>query len=109
MLKLSRFLPKTESRSQVFYKKAVLKSFKKSAGKHICKSLFLSNVEGLLPINLLLKRLLYRRFPVNFAKYFTVLFSQSTPGRLILLHILLFAELTSAPKCYSRPGIFYFF
>ena len=37
------------------------------------------------------------------SKYFTALFSQSTSGQLLLLHILLFAESTSAPKCYSRP------
>ena len=40
------------------------------------------------------------------SKYFTLLFSQSTSGWLLLLHILLFAESISAPKCYSRPGFF---
>ena len=40
---------------------------------------------------------------MSFAKCFTTLFSQSTSGLLLLLHILLFAESTSAPKCYSRP------
>ena len=42
------------------------------------------------------------------SKYFMALFSQSTFGRLLLLHILLFAESTSALKYYSRPGFFLF-
>ena len=49
MVKFSRFLSKAGSRSQVFYKKAVLNSFKKFTAKHICKSLFLINAAGLLP------------------------------------------------------------
>ena len=40
------------------------------------------------------------------SKYFTAHFSQGTSGWLLVLHILLFAESTSAPKCYSRPGFF---
>ena len=39
---------------------------------------------------------------MNFAKYSTELFSQNISGLLLLLHILLIAESTSAPKYYSR-------
>ena len=63
---------------------------------------------GALPLNLFLKILLCRRFPVNFAKYSTASFSPSTSGRLLLLHILLFAASISVTKCYSRPGFFLF-
>ena len=42
------------------------------------------------------------------SKYFTALFSQSSSGRLLLLHIIFFVESTSALKYYSRPGFFYF-
>ena len=63
---------------------------------------------ALIPINLFLKSLKYRRFPVNFAKYFTVLFSQSAPGRLLLLHILLFAESISAPKIFLSTWFYLF-
>ena len=62
-----------------------------------------SNVAGNgadpLPTYLFLRSLLYRRLPVNLAKYF----SQSTSGRLLLINILLFTERTSARKCYSWP------
>ena len=38
--------------------------------------------------------------------FFTAHFSQSISGQLLLLNILLFAESTSAPKCYYRPDFF---
>ena len=88
----------------MFYKKAVLKNFKKFTGKHICKSLVLSNMTD-LPINLFLKGL--RRFSANFAKYFTLLFSQSTSGLLLLLLILLFADSTQ-PQNVTLDLVFYF-
>ena len=55
------------------------------------------------------KPLLYKRFPVDPAKYFMALSSQSTSGRLLLLSIILFAESTSDPKCYYRPDFFLIF
>ena len=115
MVKLSRFLPKTEvvvHRSQVFYKKTVLKSFKKFTRKHISKRLFLSNVAGLLPIRLFFKKSSVQAFSCEFCQIFNGPLLQSTSGLLLLLHILLlllllllytFAESTLAPKCYSGP------
>ena len=57
------------SRLEVFYKRGVLRSFAKFAGKHLCQSLFLHKVVGLRTVILLKKRLLQRCFPVNFAKF----------------------------------------
>ena len=45
------------SRSEVIYKKGVLKIFAKFTGKHLCQSFFLK------------KRLWHRCFPVNFSKF----------------------------------------
>ena len=47
----------TSSRPEAFCKKSVLRNFAKFSGKHLCQSLFL------------IKRLWYRCFPVNFAKF----------------------------------------
>ena len=65
-------------------KKGVLGNFTKFTGKHLCQSLFFNEVAGLRPATLLKKRLWYRCFPVNFAKFLRTLFLQSTSGRLLL-------------------------
>ena len=57
------------SRPDVFCKKDALRNFAKSAGKHLCQSLFFNKVAGLRPATLLKKRLWHRCFPVNFAKF----------------------------------------
>ena len=49
------------SRPEVFYEKGVLINFKKFTGKHLYYSLFFNKVDK--------KRLWYRYFPVNFAKF----------------------------------------
>ena len=49
----------------MFYK-GVLKNFTKFTGKHLCQSLMLSKVRGLMPVNLLEKRLYRKCFLVNF-------------------------------------------
>ena len=49
--------------------KGVLKNFVKLTGKHLCQSLFFNKVGGLRPATLSKKRLWYRCFPVNFAKF----------------------------------------
>ena len=55
---------------EVFCKKGVLKNFAKSTGKHLCQSLLFNNkATGLVPASLLKKKLWYRCFPVNFAKF----------------------------------------
>ena len=43
----------------------------------------------------ILKSLQCKRFPVNFAKYFTIFFLESTYKQLLLLNILLFSESTT--------------
>ena len=109
MVKIFRFLPKTEV---AVHRCSIKKMFRRvlinSQIKQICWSLFLNKVAGLLPRNLFLKILLYRSFPVNFAKYLTALFSQSASGLLLLLNILSLAVSTSPPKCYFRPIFFWF-
>ena len=50
-------------------KKGVLRNFTKFTGKHLCQRLFFNKVEDLSPATLLNKRLCYRCFAVNFAKF----------------------------------------
>ena len=64
------------SRSEVFLGKGVLRNFAKFRGKYLCQSLK--------------KRLWYKCFPVNFAKFLRTYFSQNTSGRLLLKIKLLF-------------------
>ena len=47
----------------------VLKNFAIFTGKHLRQSLFFNKFVGLRPATLLKKRLWYRCFPVNFAKF----------------------------------------
>ena len=54
---------------EVLRKKSVLKTFSKFTGKHLRQSLFFNKVLGLSPATFLKKRLWYRPFPVNFAKF----------------------------------------
>ena len=77
MVKLSRFLPEQRQPFTVFYKKAVLESFKKFTWKQIYNNLFLSSGRT---INLILKSLLYRPFPVNFSKYLRHFFCRAPLG-----------------------------
>ena len=65
-------------------KKVVLKNFTKFTEKHLCPSFVFNKVAGLRPAILLKKRLWYRCFPVNFAKFPWTPFLQSTSGRLLL-------------------------
>ena len=106
MVKFFRVLPKAQvAVHKCSIKKTIPKSFKKFTRKHVCKSLFLNKLAGLLPTIFL--SLLYRHFSLNFAKKFTALFSQSTSERLLLLNILLSTESTWAPKCYTWPVFFF--
>ena len=50
-------------------KKGVLRNFAKFTEKHLCESLFLNKVAGVRLATLLKKRLWYRCFPMNFAKF----------------------------------------
>ena len=51
------------TRPEVFHKKAVLRSFAKLTGKHLCQSLFFNKVASLRPATLLKKRLWHMYFP----------------------------------------------
>ena len=62
------------SRPKMFCKKSILKNFTKFIGKHLCQSLFFNKVAGLRVATVLKKRLWYRCFPVNFAKYLRISF-----------------------------------
>ena len=64
-----RTFPFRSSCPEVFYKKGVLRNFAKFIGKHLCQSLFFNKVAGLGPATLLKKRLWYRCFPLNIAKF----------------------------------------
>ena len=62
------------SRPGVFCKKGLLRNFAKFTGKYMCQSLFFvikkeTLADVLRPATLLKKRLWYRCFPVNFAKF----------------------------------------
>ena len=80
---------------EVFYKKSVHKNFTKFTGKHLCQNLFFK--KNRKPANLLKKRLRYRGFGVNFAKFLWTPFLQNTSGRLLLnvLKLLLISKLLS--------------
>ena len=58
-------------------KKVVLRNFTKFTGKQLCQKLFFNIVASLRPATLLTKRLWYRCFPVNFAKFLRTLFLQT--------------------------------
>ena len=64
------------SRSEVFCKKGVLKSFTSFTGKHLCRSLFFN--KGLRPA--IEKRLWYRWFPVKFSNFLRRDLLQNTSG-----------------------------
>ena len=69
------------SRSELFCKKGFLKNFAKFTGKHVCQSLFFNRVADLRPATLFKKRLWYRRFSVNFAKFLkTPIFIEHSGG-----------------------------
>ena len=53
----------------MYRKKGFLRIFAKFTEKHLCQSLFLNKVAVLRPAILLKKRLWYRCFPENFAKF----------------------------------------
>ena len=57
------------SHPDVLCKKSILKNFTKFTGKHPGWSLFFSKVPSWRPATLLKKRLQYKCFPVNFAKF----------------------------------------
>ena len=75
------------SRRRCSVRKGVLWNLAKFTGKHLCQSLFFNKVK---PATLLKKRLWYKCFPVNFAKFLRTYFSQNTSGRLLLKIKLLF-------------------
>ena len=67
-----------ETEAVVLRKKALLKNFAKSLGKHMCQSLFLNKVAGFRSATFLKKRLRHRCFPMKFTKFLRTLFLQNT-------------------------------
>ena len=65
-------------------KTSVCRNFVKFTGKHLYQSLFFIKVADFRPATLLKKRLWYKYFPVNFAKFLRTLFlKQNKCGRLL--------------------------
>ena len=58
------------SRSEVFCKKYILRSFTKFTGKHLCQSLFSNKIADLRPATLLKKETLSQVFSSGFCKIF---------------------------------------
>ena len=65
----------------------VLENFTKFTGKHLCQSLCLNKVAGLRPATLLKKKIWYRCFPRNSAKFLRTPFLQNFSGQLLLQHM----------------------
>ena len=65
-------------------RKGVLRIFTKFTGNDLCRGLFFNRVAGHRPAALLKRRLWYRCFPMNFAKFVRTPFSQNTSGPLLL-------------------------
>ena len=65
-------------------RKGVLRNFAKFTERQLYQSLFFNKVASLSPATLLRKRLWYRCFPVNFAKFLRTPFLQITSARLLL-------------------------
>ena len=66
--------------------KAVLKSFAKFAGKHLCWSIFSTKFHA---FNVIKERLLHRCFPVKLAKFLRTPFSKNSFEWLLPTHQLL--------------------
>ena len=71
-----KYFRSSHRRSSV--KKNVLRNIAKFTRKHLCQSLFFHKVAGLIPANLLKKRLWHRCFPENFAEFLRIPFLQNT-------------------------------
>ena len=68
-------------RSEVYWKKGVLRNFTKFTGKYLCQSIFLNTNAGLSSEAFLFKKRLWRRcFPLNFMKFLRTPFLQNTSG-----------------------------
>ena len=79
MLKIFRYLPKlwaTFHRCSI--ENLVMLSFSTFKCKHLRRSLFLNKVAGLQPTTLFKKCLLYKCFPVNFAKFSEHIFCRTS-------------------------------
>ena len=77
------------SHQRCFVKKGV-------TGKHLYQSLFFNKVAGLRPLTLLKKRLWYRCFSVNFAKFLRTPILKNTSGGCFYIYI------TFASKYHNR-------
>ena len=82
----------------MFFKKGVLANV---AGKYLRQSLIFNKVAGLRPTTLLKKRLRYRCFPLNFAKFLRTPFLYNTSGRL-LLKVSFFLFFSFSFSCFGN-------
>ena len=87
-------------------RKGVRRDFAKYTEKHLCQSLFLNKVSALKPATLLKKRLWYRYFPGNFAKFLRTPFLQSTSVRLLLIVIIDTRKYSIS--CFHLGNLFYY-
>ena len=97
-----------KGRSQMFFKKDVLKNFSIFTGKHLCWSLLLNKWQVFRSAALLKKRLQHSCFPVNIAKFLRTAFLQNISGGR--LYIITFNTLQSRKSvAVSMFPIFYQF
>ena len=90
--------------------KGVLRNLAKFTGKHPCQSLLFNKVAGLTPAALLKKRLLQRRCPVDFAKFFRKLLTEHlwwllltiSKGRIFSLAQLEYSFNTASSIIFNR-------
>ena len=86
----------------VFSEKGVLKNFAKLTGRHLCWSLFLTNVAGFWPVTLLKKKLQHRCLPVNFANFLrTPFFKEHLRWLLFVLEIKCQACISTAVLSFT--------
>ena len=81
---IANYLIYWRSRSHMFFKISVLKSYVNFTGKHLCWSLFLKK----FLTNFIKKTLQHGRFPVKLAKFLRTPFS-TEQLRWLLLHVIL--------------------
>ena len=82
--KLLRNVIRKENMWRLNHRSNRSKNFAKVTEEHLCWILFINNVAGWRPANLLKKRLQHNCFPVNFATFLRTPILQNTSGRLLL-------------------------
>ena len=95
------------SRQEVFCKNGVLRNSTKIRRKTPVSESFFNKVVGFRPATLLKRRLLHRRFPVNFVKFLRTPFCTEQLWWLLLNQFVLYFFMTRWPtKFHQRISIF---